>query len=389
MSATIFERAENWVFNKALPFWNEVGVDRRYGGFVESLTLDGKNSEVDFKRTRVTCRQIYVFSHAAILGWSDGRGNIGHGLDYLIEKSWMGEGEGFARTLSRNGDVLDPTQDLYDHAFCIFAFAWAYRATNDSELIIWANRTLDHIEQLLNHISGLGYWHDSNRKGWRLQNPHMHLLEASLVAYEAMGEERFKGLALRLGSLFSEHLYDRERGVLQEFFTDNWGLATGEPGAVIEPGHQFEWVWLLQNCNQLLSQDYAVEMRALFAFAEKFGVDRKTGATYNAVNNQGSILDKGSRTWPNTERIKAAAALYELDGFDPTKIFMQSAGLLLDTHLNCRPEGAWIDSFDSDGKEVSDLVPASTLYHVFLAFAEMMRIGHLRGEYNGRGAGQT
>jgi len=36
--------------------------------------------------------------------------------------------------------------------------------------------------------------------------------------------------------------------------------------------------------------------------------------------------------------------------------------------------GPWIDQFNEHGAPSLDTVPASTLYHVFLAFAEVLRV---------------
>ncbi len=68
MADPLDKAVRHWMFEEALPFWAEHGVDRAFGGYVEQLSLDGSDAAVDFKRTRVICRQIYVFSHAALLG---------------------------------------------------------------------------------------------------------------------------------------------------------------------------------------------------------------------------------------------------------------------------------------------------------------------------------
>lgn len=116
------------------------------------------------------------------------------------------------------------------------------------------------------------------------------------------------------------------------------------------------------------------EIRALVRFAERFGVDVSTGATRNIVSVKGAVVDGGSRTWPNTERIKAAVALFELDGIDPKAVITSSAGYLFGHHLKHHPRGTWIDLYGADGNPRSETIPSSTLYHVFLAFAEAMRI---------------
>jgi N-acylglucosamine 2-epimerase/mannose-6-phosphate isomerase len=370
----------DWTFTAALPFWADCGVDRRFGGFVEELGFDGKDAGSE-KRTRVTARQMYVFSHAHLLGWSDGFSLIERGGEFLIERTWLGKDKGFARTLTRESAVADPTPDLYDHAFTLFAFAWAYRATHNGLYLEWAHTTLDFIETNLGHPGGEGFESQRPPQGWRRQNPHMHLLEALLAAYEASGERRFSEQARSLAALFSLRFYDAEAGVLREFFTEEWSRAPGEPGAVVEPGHHFEWTWLLGRCERLLGLKFPREMQALSAFAERHGINRETGAVRMAVRDDGTVLDDVSRTWPNTERLKAALALFERDGTDPVPVINQTGRLLFERHFSSAPgialpAGAWIDAFDGKGRALSRTIPASTLYHVFLAFNEVMRVAN-------------
>ena len=72
MSAIPFSEVRAWMFESALPFWGDAGLDRARGGFFEELNLDGRPTDAPFKRTRVTSRQIYAFSHASLLGWEPG-----------------------------------------------------------------------------------------------------------------------------------------------------------------------------------------------------------------------------------------------------------------------------------------------------------------------------
>lgn len=365
----------SWMFEQALPFWARTGIDHVNGGYVEQLTLDGQDAGVAFKRTRVTARQVYVFSHAHVLGWDDGDSDpAAIGVNFLVNQTWQGPDRGFARLVSRNGSVLDPTTDLYDHSFALFAFAWRHRARRDVESRDWMHRTLDFIETRMDHHSGEGFWHELPPTAGRLQNPHMHLTEACLAALESTGERRFAETASKLVQLFQSKLLDRTTGLLPEYFTDDWRRVPGDEGRLVEPGHMMEWAWILNQARKLVGANTDDDIRGLVALAERLGVDRASGATYNSIRNDGSALDKGSRTWPNTERIKASIALYELDGVDPTSVIDQAGGLLLSRYLAREPRGTWMDAFDEHGKNAAHVVPASTLYHVFLAFAEVLRI---------------
>jgi mannose/cellobiose epimerase-like protein (N-acyl-D-glucosamine 2-epimerase family) len=135
------------MFNAALPWWAANGVDREDGGYVEQVTPEGVDAGIAFKRTRVTARQIYVFSHAHMLGFAPGLDLAQDGVDYLAAKDVARPGQGFARKLTREGALLDPTPDLYDHAFVLFALAWHHKATGDvAASRDWMHRTLDYIE---------------------------------------------------------------------------------------------------------------------------------------------------------------------------------------------------------------------------------------------------
>ncbi len=373
----MFSRAvdvRQWMFDQALPLWAAKGVDRDRGGFVEQLTLDGQDARVSFKRTRVTARQIYVFSHAAVLGWPQGREIADHGLAFLLDRCWLSERKTFARRVSRDGGLIDPQPDLYDLAFVMFAFAWHYRATGSMASRDWIHRTLDAIEASLRHGSGDGFLVQFPPEGDRLQNPHMHLTEAALVAFEATGEARFSDLAKELISLFERRFFDPITCTLAEYFDEDWRPVAGRRGRIVEPGHQFEWAWILGQARRLLGLDLTTTIRAAVFFAERYGVDPRTSATYNEVDKAGTPLNMGSRVWPNTERLKAAVALHDLDGRDPLVVLETSSALLLDRYLGMLAPGLWVEEFNGEGEPVSHTAPASTFYHLFLAFAEVLRI---------------
>lgn len=367
-----FDEVRSWMFEAALPLWGGAGVDRARGGFYEELDLAGRPTDVAFKRTRVTCRQIYVFSHAALLGWKDGLELSAWGYDYLVKSAWMGPDKGWAKRVSADGGVLDPAPDLYDYAFVLFALAWRHRASGDREPIARAHVLLDLLERDFRAGAGLGFRHEHAPGGWRWQNPHMHLLEASIAMYEACGEQRFLAMAQEVVTLFRTRFFDGR--TLAEYFDETLKRAPGEAGRLTEPGHQLEWAWILAQYQRLTREDVSHEARALVEFAEAHGVDPVSHATFNEVRDDGAPLNRASRTWPNTERLKGHLALFELGGHDPMPVIAETTRLLLDRHLAVEPRGSWIDLFDEAGKPLSKTAPTSTLYHVFLAFAELLRL---------------
>jgi N-acylglucosamine 2-epimerase/mannose-6-phosphate isomerase len=360
------------MFDAALPFWGTAGVDTKRGGFVEALDLAGRPTPVPFKRTRAMCRQIYVFSHAAMLGWAPGAELSAMGYEYLARTAWLGPNRGWARRLTADGDVLDATPDLYDLAFVLFALAWRFKCSADHDALVRAHETLDFVERHMRHPGGEGFVHARPAEGPRQQNPHMHLLEACLVAFDATHDPRFRDRADEVVRLFRTRFFDGR--TLAEFFTEDWQRAPSDRGRVVEPGHQFEWAWILAVYERLTGTSCMAEATALVDFAERHGVDTASQATFNQVTDDGMAVDRGSRTWPNTERIKGHLALFEAIGRDPRPAVTGSARLLLDRYLAVSPSGSYIDHFDAEGQTIATAAPTTTLYHLFLAFAEVLRL---------------
>lgn len=367
-----FAEIRHWLFSEALPLWADAGLDRVHGGFHETLDFKGAPGGSETKRVRVVARQIYVYSHASLLGFGDGARIADHGMRFLAAKAWQGEA-GWARTLTPDGAVRDATPDLYDQAFALFALAWRFKACGDEEARLFASRTLDVIDARFRHAGGEGFLNALPPDGPRQQNPHMHLLEACLAAYEAFGDARYAEVAEELTSLFTRRLFDSGSGTLAEFFNEDWSRSPGDAGRHVEPGHHFEWAWILNDRQRLLGGAMAPYIEQLVAFAERHGIS-EGGFAVDAVRDDGAVLQGGSRTWPNTERIKGHLALFEVAGHDPRAPVTQAARLLLDRYFDVPVRGGWMDRFDADGRGIAKDMPTSTFYHVFLAFAELLRL---------------
>ena len=57
---------------------------------------------------------------------------------------------------------------------------------------------------------------------------------------------------------------------------------------------------------------------------------------------------------------------------------------LLSHHFAGCPRGAWIDQFDAQGLPCVDKIPASSLYHVMMAYGELETLelpAHPEGEF--------
>lgn len=362
-----------WIFQEVLPFWSTVGRDRPGFGFVEHLDRAARPADVPYKRVRVQARQIFVFSCAQMLGWPGALEAATEGHDFLTRHARRADGA-WVRLLGRDGDVLDPTADLYDLAFVVFALAWYARASGSAQALDQAYGTLGWIER--NMASAAGGFHEAVPvpPGPRRQNPHMHLLEAVLALFVTTRDAALIGIADALVDLFRRRFFDPATDSLGEFFTDDWQSAPGAAGTHVEPGHHYEWVWLLGEYQRLSGKTVEPERSALYAFANRWGRDPKTGLVFDVVDRSGVVRDGSARVWPQTEAIKAHLAMAEQGRAGEGAAIARIVSNLLDRFIAGNRAGSWTEHLAPDGGAKGDRIPASTLYHIVLAFSELERV---------------
>lgn len=376
-------RIELWLRDVAFPFWADVGLDTAGPGFVEHLTLDGRPADVPYKRVRVQARQVYCFCQASELGLHPQALAVAqHGIDLLVGSAWLGPGQGWASTLTRSGDPLSRVPDLYDMAFVLFALGWWHRRTGDLHVVRLAHETLDFLGDHMRHPSGRGYRHSPGASAPFLQNPHMHLAEAMIALRDATGSARFADEADELVSLCLDRFIDAESGTLTEELDASWMCDPDRLAARIEPGHHFEWVWLLHGYLGSSRSDPAVEaaMGRLAAFAHRFGEAEGSGLVYDMVLRDGRSVSPGHRLWPQAERLKALAAMAERFGDDVGAAVADGVDRIFRHYLETQPAGTWIEHRTALLDPRGDKIPASSFYHVVLAFAEVLRLAGVPAE---------
>ncbi len=357
----------NWCRQDMLPLWRVRGVDKKYGGFYEQLHFDGSPDTGAMRRVRVAARQIYAFAHASMLGWGDSAGLVEWGVDYLASSVMRADGEpGFPHMLDERGRIIDTRRDLYDHAFHILAFSWACRATGDAQMLSLAKETLAFVEESMQAPNG--GWYEGDPAGLpRRQNPHMHMLEALLALYEASQDRAFLRRADEVITLCAERFFDPEVGLLLEDFTDD--LTPVRP-ARVEPGHMAEWCWLL-HIRARLDEQTPINLAAKMGHgADGFG-DRAAGFLCDAYDTNGTLLAPTRRLWGQTEWLKSL--LVRIDEKDAGNAPRAAALIerLFESYFAVDVPGLWMDQFDAAGAPMAKRVPASIVYHLISAGAQV------------------
>lgn len=365
--------------NKVLPFWQSVGIDES-GAFYERMKADGQPDFSADRRVRVQCRQVYAFAHASTLGWIDDADRVcdratSELAKHAVQRDADGTFDGVVNSLTHDGQIADPTRDLYTHAFLLLALAWRRKAFGDETAIQLADEVLDYLDRRLKANNG-GWFEGLPQTNPRRQNPHMHLFEAFLALAEATGEERFLQKARTVWGLFDRVFFDHDNGNLHEFFGADW-TRCGKDGHIVEPGHMMEWAWLLDKYGALTGEPQVSLSQRLYTRALAVGRDRASGLLVDRISSDGTPVWSRRRLWPQTELVKASIAMGRMgdpSGFDVAADALEQ---LRTTYFNVSIDGLWRERYDESGGAIPGPVPASSLYHIICCAAEVEQVSQV------------
>lgn len=353
-----------WLFDAALPLWWELGADRVRGGFHEAISLDGRPLRRPH-RARVIARQAFSYGEAGRLGWrGPWREAQRHALDYL-RKHFVTADATVVSVVGLDGGVSDPRFDLYNQAFALLAYASGHRTFGEGAG--WRDQAIalrTTLERSYAHPLG-GFVEDRAGRLPQCSNPHMHLLEAALAWIDVSDDPAWRRMADAIAALCLEKLIDPATGALGEFFGADWSPAPGVEGRICEPGHHYEWAFLLDRWARLTGRTAPAASQGLIAFADSRGLDSRRGVAVNAVLADGRVHDPVARLWAQAERIRAYLAHRRSD----EDVAAAIKGLR--RFLATPTQGVWFDRLQADNTFIPEPARATSLYHIIGAVAAL------------------
>ena len=341
-----------------LPVWRGPGFNSTLHLPYEAVHSDGRTALPAVRYRAMACaRQLFVFSQAGDAAHAD---TLFDSLRRYFLDSTRG---GWFYSVDEKGAPLDTTKDLYTHAFVVFACAeYGARSGNREALDIVQHTSALITERfaasdgLLNAALDAGF---SSVTGAPLQNPLMHLTEAWLAAREATHDAAYDDALRQLGGAVARTFVHTPTGCIAE-------LPIGADDNRLEPGHQFEWFWLVRRAGALLDGSGLTDaLPRAFAFAQQHGIDTATGSVHAALDETGRVKDATQRIWAQSEYLRALAT--HDDAAVQAELTPQIARF---RERFLQPHG-WFECKTPDGNVARADMPSTTPYHLATAYAAL------------------
>jgi mannose-6-phosphate isomerase len=339
-----------------LPLWMGQGFNGALGLPYESLdAATGVALPVERYRAMACARQLYVFSEAP----GDAAGAHADVLFESLRRVFRDELHGGWRySVDAAADPLDDTQDLYTHAFIVLACAAYFRRSRNADARKLMLSTSSTIEARFKTADGLYHAALSADLSQPLrapaQNPMMHLTEAYLaaaqVAEPALYAQRLRGLAQGISHFF---VHAASQCIAEE--------RQGSAGNRLEPGHQFEWLSLVQGSADVFDGlELTESLPRAVRWSRRHGVD--AGGVVASLDESGAVIDDTRRIWAQTEYLRVLGVLGDLPALE--------AGVAMFRARFLHP-GGWYECLDTEGAVVRKDMPSTSPYHLATCLAAL------------------
>lgn len=369
MLNSVLSTSQSFLFDELLDRWSLYGMDAKQGFSYESMTHEWRRNDVGRVRLLTQCRQLYTFSHACQLQnkpkW---QAKLTPLFDFIISHYFI-EGR-WIFSLNDDLSIKDTQSDAYALAFVLLSFSHYHKLTKDERALTYLQHTHRFLQENMQAESG-GFYesYPVDLSQIRRQNPHMHLLEGYIAAFNETQDNSYKQVIQSLLDLALEHFYHKETKTLREFFTSDW-QSDPTTGHQVEPGHHFEWVWLLYQAYTILpNSDYLDLAQQLWLTATRHGMANNGGVINQIDGNTYLPIDQDKRVWPITEYLKAITVM-PLGKEEKINRFERALGFIQQYY--CLPDGRWNEYLNEDNSPKDFPLPGTSSYHIFLGLAEVI-----------------
>jgi mannose/cellobiose epimerase-like protein (N-acyl-D-glucosamine 2-epimerase family) len=341
-----------------LTLWTGPGFNDRLELPYEAVTSDASQPLPPQRYRAMACaRQLYVYANAPgeVL-----QAHAAKLFDSLIHYFRDTQHGGWRYSIDAEARALDDTQDLYTHAFIVFACAAYFERCHRADVRQVMLQTAEQIETRFRTREGA--YHAALSADWAhviagpAQNPIMHLTEAYLgaarVAEPAWFAQALRNIAQNVADMF---LHPTALCITE--------APAGTANNPIEPGHQFEWYVLLSSAPEVFAQmPLSLTLPRGCDWARARGVDADTMGVSAALDETGAIRDATQRIWAQAEYARYLAAVGDWPALTHQLTQFQQRFL----HAN-----GWRECLDPQGQVVRPDMPSTTPYHLATCYAAL------------------
>ncbi len=348
----LFGEVQQHFLNVIVPLWQGPGWNADMALPYEALDAAHQPLPPQRYRAMACARQLYLFS--SLIGVVDNAEARAAALFRSLQRHFHdAEHGGWFYSIDSQGKPLDQRKDLYTHAFILFACAHYWDKSREPLVESTLNAALEVIGRRF--ATGDGLYEACLDRDWitletgPLQNPLMHLAEAFLATLAVREDPQTRQALSELCTAMHKRFIEPQQGVLMEKplgAVDNW----------FEPGHQFEWYFLLESSPLLRGSKLHAALDRAFAFTEQQGVESDTGAVLAMLDPQGHGKDLTQRIWAQAEYLRALT----LRPGSESAVLRQLQAL----QQRFLHAGGWHECRDDQGEVSRKDMPSTTPYHL-------------------------
>ena len=283
-----------------------VSADHAHGGFHEAINLDGSPVPSRTGRERSRGRCLSIAKPGGSAGTGRGARRAAHALDYLRQAFRPGRRTDRIGRRSRRHGIRDrAVRSLRPGLRPARAGERTPRVRRSGRMAPAAMRCAAH------HA----------RRHWRIRTADFRGSQSTACRNAPTrtcisSRARSPGVqstTIRSGGIGAQHraaLPRTNSSIPRPVRCASSSPPTGRPppgieGRIAEPGHHYEWAFLLDRWAALAGRPRPDAIGRLIAFADRHGLDERRGVAVNAVRTDGSLHDPVARLWAQAERIRA------------------------------------------------------------------------------------
>jgi cellobiose epimerase len=326
-------------------------IDKEYGGFLCNISEDWKFIDPQDKMIVTQARHTWTPSKILVF-FPDSKiflEVVEHGCNYLMNTMWDKEYGGFYTMRNPKGGLSGfrgyfEEKRTYGNAFAVYALSAAYQLTKRNDLLDFAIKGFNWIEQHAHDPVDGGYFQFLTRQGkpfgkyeientkssdaveakYKDQNSSIHLLEAYTELYNVWKDEKLKDRLNELLVLIRDTI-TTQKGYMNLFFDNKWNPVSFRNSSKEERennygldhvsfGHDYETAFLLLEASYTLGLKNDITTlqvaKKMVDHAIENGFDEEAGGFYEAgyyfcENEKCSIINSSKNWWSQAEGLNS------------------------------------------------------------------------------------